>query len=50
MAYSETPVVVEKKKKLIKLNFMEDFILSGVAAVTSKTISAPIGMDSFSFS
>jgi len=26
----------------VKLNFAEDFILSGVAAVTSKTISAPI--------
>jgi len=32
----------EKKKKVIKLNFVEDFVLSGVAAVTSKTISAPI--------
>jgi len=28
--------------KKIKLSFAEDFVLSGVAAVTSKTISAPI--------
>lgn len=39
MAESAAPV---KKEKIIKLNFAEDFILSGVAAVTSKTISAPI--------
>lgn len=32
----------EKPKKKIKLNFVEDFVLSGVAAVTSKTASAPI--------
>jgi len=32
----------EKKMRVIKLNFAEDFVLSGVAAVTSKTISAPI--------
>ncbi|KAH9254230.1 hypothetical protein BASA81_007831 [Batrachochytrium salamandrivorans] len=34
--------VAEKKLRVVKLNFAEDFILSGVAAVTSKTISAPI--------
>lgn len=28
--------------KVVKLNFAEDFVLSGVAAVTSKTASAPI--------
>lgn len=34
---------VEKpKERIIKLNFAEDFVLSGVAAVSSKTISAPI--------
>jgi solute carrier family 25 (adenine nucleotide translocator) protein 4/5/6/31 len=31
-----------KKGKAVKLNFAEDFFLSGVAAVTSKTASAPI--------
>jgi len=36
------PPKEEKKMKIIKLNFAEDFILSGIAAVTSKTISAPI--------
>jgi solute carrier family 25 (adenine nucleotide translocator) protein 4/5/6/31 len=30
------------EKKLVKLSFAEDFVLSGVAAVTSKTIAAPI--------
>jgi solute carrier family 25 (adenine nucleotide translocator) protein 4/5/6/31 len=29
-------------KKLVKLSFLEDFLLSGTAAVTSKTIAAPI--------
>jgi len=28
--------------KKVKLTFVEDFLLSGVAAVTSKTASAPI--------
>jgi len=38
MAYA-----AEKSKgRLVKLSFAEDFILSGVAAVTSKTASAPI--------
>jgi len=32
----------DKKIRVIKLNFMEDFILSGIAAVTSKTAAAPI--------
>lgn len=32
----------EKAKKLVKLSFIEDFMLSGTAAVTSKTIAAPI--------
>jgi len=32
----------EPKMRVVKLNFAEDFVLSGVAAVTSKTISAPI--------
>mgnify|MGYP001448645871 CR=1 FL=1 len=31
-----------KKKGKVTLSFWEDFFLSGVAAVTSKTISAPI--------
>lgn len=35
-----TALAAEKKK--VKLNFVEDFFLAGVAAVTSKTISAPI--------
>jgi solute carrier family 25 (adenine nucleotide translocator) protein 4/5/6/31 len=30
------------EKKIVKLTFVEDFMLSGTAAVTSKTISAPI--------
>jgi len=30
------------KGKVVKLNFVEDFVLSGCAAVTSKTIAAPI--------
>lgn len=30
------------EKRKVKLNFAEDFMLSGVAAVVSKTISAPI--------
>jgi solute carrier family 25 (adenine nucleotide translocator) protein 4/5/6/31 len=30
------------EKKLVKLNFAEDFMLSGVAATVSKTVSAPI--------
>jgi solute carrier family 25 (adenine nucleotide translocator) protein 4/5/6/31 len=30
------------KKKKVTLTFVEDFVLSGTAAVTSKTISAPI--------
>lgn len=30
------------KKPAVKLSFIEDFLLSGTAAVTSKTISAPI--------
>jgi len=30
------------EKKKVKLSFAEDFVLSGVAAVVSKTISAPI--------
>jgi len=46
MSYSEGGEGKGKKtsdgKRLVKLNFVEDFILSGVAAVTSKTISAPI--------
>jgi len=32
----------EGKGKLVKLSFVEDFVLSGTAAVTSKTIAAPI--------
>jgi solute carrier family 25 (adenine nucleotide translocator) protein 4/5/6/31 len=32
----------KKEGKLVKLNFVEDFLLSGTAAVTSKTIAAPI--------
>jgi len=36
------PAKGEKKERVIKLNFAEDFVLSGIAAVTSKTISAPI--------
>jgi len=32
----------KKEGKLVKLNFVEDFMLSGTAAVTSKTIAAPI--------
>jgi len=43
MAFAEGGAPKEEKKlKVIKLNFAEDFVLSGVAAVTSKTISAPI--------
>lgn len=34
--------IAASEKKVVKLNFVEDFMLSGVAAVTSKTISAPI--------
>jgi solute carrier family 25 (adenine nucleotide translocator) protein 4/5/6/31 len=30
------------ERKKVKLSFVEDFLLSGVAAVTSKTIAAPI--------
>lgn len=33
---------VTENKKIIKLSFLEDFLLSGTAAVTSKTIAAPI--------
>jgi len=32
----------KKKGKLVQLSFVEDFVLSGTAAVTSKTIAAPI--------
>jgi len=43
MAQSATPMVQSAgEKKKIKLSAVEDFILSGTAAVTSKTISAPI--------
>merc|ERR1711935_903132 len=43
MARSATPMVQSAgEKKKIKLSALEDFILSGTAAVTSKTISAPI--------
>jgi len=44
MAFAEGAAApkAEKKERIIKLNFAEDFVLSGVAAVTSKTISAPI--------
>jgi solute carrier family 25 (adenine nucleotide translocator) protein 4/5/6/31 len=43
MAFAEGEAPKEEKKmKIVKLNFAEDFVLSGVAAVTSKTISAPI--------
>jgi len=41
-AASEAPAKDEKKMKIVKLNMAEDFVLSGIAAVTSKTISAPI--------
>jgi len=34
--------IAASEKKIVKLSFGEDFMLSGVAAVTSKTISAPI--------
>jgi len=38
-----TPVMAfSEEKKVVKLNFAEDFMLSGVAATVSKTISAPI--------
>jgi solute carrier family 25 (adenine nucleotide translocator) protein 4/5/6/31 len=43
MAFAEGEAPKEEKKmRVVKLNFAEDFVLSGVAAVTSKTISAPI--------
>jgi solute carrier family 25 (adenine nucleotide translocator) protein 4/5/6/31 len=32
----------EQKKEVVKLGFFEDFLLSGLSAVTSKTIAAPI--------
>jgi solute carrier family 25 (adenine nucleotide translocator) protein 4/5/6/31 len=35
-------MATEQKKKVVRLSFAEDFGLSGVAAVTSKTIAAPI--------
>lgn len=38
MAFAEG----EKKERIVKLSFWEDFFLSGLAAVTSKTASAPI--------
>lgn len=34
--------MAEKKGTKVRLSFAEDFILSGIAAVTSKTIAAPI--------
>jgi len=43
MAFAEGDAKADAPKvRIIKLNFAEDFILSGIAAVTSKTISAPI--------
>merc|ERR1711935_946606 len=43
MARSATPMVQSAgEKQKIKLSAIEDFLLSGTAAVTSKTISAPI--------
>jgi len=39
---SEGKPADKKKGKFVKLNFVEDFVLSGTAAVTSKTIAAPI--------
>jgi len=42
MAFAEGQAPEKEKRRVIKLNFAEDFVLSGVAAVTSKTISAPI--------
>lgn len=43
MAQSATPMVQSSgEKKKVKLTVAEDFFLSGTAAVTSKTISAPI--------
>jgi solute carrier family 25 (adenine nucleotide translocator) protein 4/5/6/31 len=41
-AEGEAPKADKKGPRVIKLNFAEDFVLSGIAAVTSKTISAPI--------
>ena len=32
----------KEEVKIVKLSFLEDFMLSGVAAVTSKTVAAPI--------
>eukprot|EP00286_Rhodomonas_abbreviata_P003154 CAMPEP_0181347672 /NCGR_PEP_ID=MMETSP1101-20121128/34002_1 /TAXON_ID=46948 /ORGANISM="Rhodomonas abbreviata, Strain Caron Lab Isolate" /LENGTH=344 /DNA_ID=CAMNT_0023459899 /DNA_START=25 /DNA_END=1059 /DNA_ORIENTATION=- len=40
--YANETGKMKKGKKEIKLGFGEDFMLSGIAAVTSKTISAPI--------
>jgi len=40
-AYNQAVAYAGEKRK-IKLNFAENFILSGIAAVTSKTIAAPI--------
>jgi solute carrier family 25 (adenine nucleotide translocator) protein 4/5/6/31 len=34
--------MADTKPRKVKLSFMEDFLLSGTAAVTSKTIAAPI--------
>lgn len=34
--------MAEKKGRKVKLGFVENFVLSGLAAVTSKTIAAPI--------
>lgn len=43
MAKSATPMVAStQEKQKVKLTAVEDFFLSGTAAVTSKTISAPI--------
>jgi solute carrier family 25 (adenine nucleotide translocator) protein 4/5/6/31 len=43
IAFAEgTAPAPAEKKRVVKLNFAEDFVLSGFAAVTSKTISAPI--------
>lgn len=35
-------MAAEKKTVKVRLSFAEDFVLSGIAAVTSKTLSAPI--------
>merc|ERR1712032_1360628 len=43
MAKTATPMVHSTgEKKIVKLSAIEDFMLAGTAAVTSKTISAPI--------